>query len=102
MTDEPIMKTIKSANKLPSYNINPSKSLHYTGVETGPIPETGTLVPNMDRAAMMYCMLGGWYKSFGVEGDSLPMMLDNLFGKDTLDTILLGDGKGDVRMHPTI
>jgi hypothetical protein len=44
----------------------------------------------------MYMFLGGWYKAFGLEGDTLPEMCPHLFGDFSSGLRLMEDSGGQV------
>ena len=56
-----------------------TRSLHWDGGEDD---GREALELNLDRGLFMYTWLGGWYKSFGIDGDDLPNMCACLFGAD--------------------
>jgi hypothetical protein len=72
-----------------------TKSLHWDGTEDS--LDTGKeLKLNIDRGVFMYTFLGGWYKAFGIEGDSLPALCTSLFGNLAGGELLLEDENGKV------
>ncbi len=42
----------------------------------------------------MYMFLGGWYKAFGIEGDSLPEMCQHLFTDYSSGLAMIEDEEG--------
>ncbi len=77
--DATLCSKMKWGESLPTSQIPGTRSLHWDGtVSTAHAPEEN-LQLNGDRMMFMYMFLGGWYKGFGIEGDSLPDMCKSLF-----------------------
>ncbi len=59
------------------------------------MPETDLKV-NTDRMLFMYMFLGGCYKGFGIDGDTLPEMCQHLLGEYSSGVRLVEDEGGQV------
>ena len=72
-----------------------TKSLHWTGSENVTAGGADALTLNHHRGVFMYIFMGGWYKGFGIPGDTLPTLAESLFGKG-LASLLVDDEHGQV------
>jgi hypothetical protein len=100
MAESTICEGMKWGEALPSTlsAASVSRSLHWDGTEatTTLSPHGGRLELNVARGMFMYTFLGGWYKSFGIEGDTLTDLCASLFGDMAGGHLLLEDEHGKV------